>query len=308
MRRWRGRWRTTAGWSAWRRWRRAHGVRGALKLRCFTEAPESVAAYGPLCDERGPRAVRARGSSAPAKGGVIARAEGIDRPRRRRGAARARASTCPRDRLPEPGRGRVLPRGPGRPGRARRRRRARWARSSRVLNFGAGDMLEIAAGGRRAASWCRSPAPPCPRSTSRRPVVVVLPPVPGDAAVTAPWTATVLTLFPEMFPGPLGRLAGRQGAASATCGGCDAVDLRGFAADRHQTVDDTPFGGGAGMVMRPDIVARAVDAAVARGRARAAALSEPARRAACARTACASWPPAPASCCCAAATRASTSA
>lgn len=82
--------------------------------------------------------------------------------------------------------------------------------------------------------------------------------------MTAPWTATVVTIFPEMFPGPLGAsLAGR--ALQRDLWRLDPVDLRGFAADRHQTVDDTPFGGGAGMVMRPDIVARAVDAVVDRG-------------------------------------------
>lgn len=74
-----------------------------------------------------------------------------------------------------------------------------------------------------------------------------------------PWTATVLTIFPEMFPGPLGySLAGRaleQGNWSL-----EAVNLRDFATDRHRSVDDEPFGGGAGMVMRPDVVARACDA------------------------------------------------
>ena len=82
--------------------------------------------------------------------------------------------------------------------------------------------------------------------------------------MTAPWTATVLTIFPEMFPGPLGlSLSGR--ARERDLWRLDAVDLRSFAADRHQTVDDTPFGGGAGMVMRPDIVAKAVDATLAAG-------------------------------------------
>ena len=72
------------------------------------------------------------------------------------------------------------------------------------------------------------------------------------------WHATVLTLFPGMFPGTLGQsLAGR--ALAAGLWRLDAVDIRGFAADRHRTVDDTPFGGGAGMVLRPDIV----DAAIA---------------------------------------------
>ena len=82
--------------------------------------------------------------------------------------------------------------------------------------------------------------------------------------MTAPWTATVLTIFPEMFPGPLGlSLSGR--ARERDLWRLDAVDLRAFTSDRHQTVDDTPFGGGAGMVMRPDIVARAVDATLAAG-------------------------------------------
>jgi tRNA (guanine37-N1)-methyltransferase len=82
--------------------------------------------------------------------------------------------------------------------------------------------------------------------------------------MTAPWTATVLTIFPEMFPGPLGlSLAGK--ALQRGLWRLDAVDLRGFASDHHRTVDDTPFGGGAGMVMRPDVIARAVDEVSARG-------------------------------------------
>ncbi len=72
------------------------------------------------------------------------------------------------------------------------------------------------------------------------------------------WCASVLTLFPEMFPGPLGgSLAGR--ALTVGRWALQAVNIRDFAAGRHRSVDDTPFGGGAGMVMRPDVV----DAAVA---------------------------------------------
>lgn len=71
--------------------------------------------------------------------------------------------------------------------------------------------------------------------------------------------ATVLTLFPEMFPGPLGvSLAGR--ALEAGLWRLAAIDIRSFATDRHRTVDDTPSGGGPGMVMRADVVAAAVDA------------------------------------------------
>jgi tRNA (guanine37-N1)-methyltransferase len=67
------------------------------------------------------------------------------------------------------------------------------------------------------------------------------------------WRASVLTLFPEMFPGPLGQsLAGR--ALEAGRWSLDTVQIRDFATDRHRTVDDTPFGGGAGMVLRADIV------------------------------------------------------
>jgi tRNA (guanine37-N1)-methyltransferase len=77
------------------------------------------------------------------------------------------------------------------------------------------------------------------------------------------WAATVLTLYPEMFPGPLGvSLAGRalvQGTWSL-----EAVQIRDFATDKHRSVDDTPAGGGAGMVMRADVLAAAVDDALVR--------------------------------------------
>jgi tRNA (guanine37-N1)-methyltransferase len=78
------------------------------------------------------------------------------------------------------------------------------------------------------------------------------------------WRASVLTLFPAMFPGPLGQsLAGR--ALETGVWSLDVTNIRDFAGDRHKTVDDTPFGGGAGMVLRPDIVDAAVDS-VADGR------------------------------------------
>jgi tRNA (guanine37-N1)-methyltransferase len=78
------------------------------------------------------------------------------------------------------------------------------------------------------------------------------------------WRASVLTLFPGMFPGPLGQsLAGR--ALETGVWSLDVTNIRDFAGDRHKTVDDTPFGGGAGMVLRPDIVDAAVDS-VADGR------------------------------------------
>ncbi len=71
--------------------------------------------------------------------------------------------------------------------------------------------------------------------------------------------ATVLTLYPEMFPGTLGQaLAGKALARGDWA--LDAVQIRDYATDRHRSVDDTPAGGGAGMVMRADIVAAALDA------------------------------------------------
>lgn len=74
----------------------------------------------------------------------------------------------------------------------------------------------------------------------------------------APWRATVLTLFPEMFPGPLGlSLAGQ--ALAAGLWSLTTVQLRDFGIGRHRAVDDTPAGGGPGMVMRADVVAAAID-------------------------------------------------
>ncbi len=78
--------------------------------------------------------------------------------------------------------------------------------------------------------------------------------------MTAPWRATVLTLFPEMFPGPLGiSLAGK--ALSSGLWSLEARDIRASATDKHRSVDDTPAGGGPGMVLRADVLAAALDAA-----------------------------------------------
>jgi tRNA (guanine37-N1)-methyltransferase len=72
------------------------------------------------------------------------------------------------------------------------------------------------------------------------------------------WRASVLTIFPEMFPGPLGiSLAGK--ALASKLWALDVVDIRDHATDRHRTVDDTPAGGGPGMVMKADVLARAID-------------------------------------------------
>ena len=75
------------------------------------------------------------------------------------------------------------------------------------------------------------------------------------------FTAQILTLYPDMFPGPLGvSLAGRALAEGKWA--CHPIHIRDFAADRHRTVDDTPAGGGSGMVLRADILAQAVEHAL----------------------------------------------
>ena len=79
---------------------------------------------------------------------------------------------------------------------------------------------------------------------------------------STPFAVRVLTIFPEMFPGPLGHsLAGR--ALEDGLWSLETVDIRGFARDKHRSVDDTPFGGGAGMVMRPDVIGDALAAEAA---------------------------------------------
>ncbi|WP_374634522.1 tRNA (guanosine(37)-N1)-methyltransferase TrmD [Ferrovibrio sp.] len=86
--------------------------------------------------------------------------------------------------------------------------------------------------------------------------------MPDAAGPNACWQARVLTLYPAMFPGPLGQsLAGR--ALERGVWALQAVDIRDYARDKHRSVDDTPAGGGPGMVMRADVLAAAVDDAVA---------------------------------------------
>jgi tRNA (guanine37-N1)-methyltransferase len=78
------------------------------------------------------------------------------------------------------------------------------------------------------------------------------------------WQVVALTLFPEMFPGPLGEsLAGK--AMKDGVWSLEAVDIRRFAKDRHGSVDDAPFGGGAGMVMKPDVLSAAIAASAPPG-------------------------------------------
>ena len=79
-----------------------------------------------------------------------------------------------------------------------------------------------------------------------------------ETATKAPWTATVLTLFEEMFPGSLGLSLAGQGLTDGLWK-LETLDIRSFASDKHRSVDDTPFGGGPGMVMRADVVDAAIE-------------------------------------------------
>ena len=72
------------------------------------------------------------------------------------------------------------------------------------------------------------------------------------------WAATILTLYPEMFPGPLGFSLARRARGEGRWS-LEALQIRDFATDKHRSVDDTPAGGGAGMVMRADVLAAALD-------------------------------------------------
>lgn len=81
---------------------------------------------------------------------------------------------------------------------------------------------------------------------------------------TSLWHSTLVTLFPELFPGPLAySLTGK--ALEQNLWSLDTIQIRDFAVDRHRTVDDTPYGGGAGMVLKPDVTHQAIEAAKERG-------------------------------------------
>ena len=88
------------------------------------------------------------------------------------------------------------------------------------------------------------------------------------------FSASIITLFPELFPGPLGASVLGRGMVDGLWS-LQAVQLRSFATDRHHTVDDTPSGGGAGMVLKPDILARAIDTVSPAGDGRPRILMSP---------------------------------
>ena len=269
----------------------AHGLRGALKLRCFTERAEDVAAYGPVHDREasGALALKVIGRTPRRR----ARQGGRHRrSQRRRGAARdllyVPARRC-RSRRPTSSTTPI-----SRASRVVRGDGSRLGTVRGLGNFGAGDVLEIAAEGGARADACRSTAARCPRSTSpaaawwssRRPSWR------GGSRherTREPWAATVLTLFPAMFPGPLGHsLAGRalaggrvvaRGARSARLRARPPPQRRRSAVRRRRRHGDAAGRGGRARSMRspPAGPARPVLYLSARG----APLDQRARRAAC---------------------------
>jgi tRNA (guanine37-N1)-methyltransferase len=88
------------------------------------------------------------------------------------------------------------------------------------------------------------------------------------------WRADIITLFPELFPGPLGASVIGRGLGEGLWS-LNTTQLRDFATDKHRTVDDTPAGGGPGMVLKPDILASAIDAVSPPGDARPRLLMSP---------------------------------
>ena len=151
-----------------------------------------------------------------------------------------------------------------------------WGGVKAVLNFGAGDLLEIEGegvslmlpftkkvvplvdlpGGRLVAEACR---PRWRRDDDDRQTLDESDP--AMSSQTTRWRASVLTIFPEMFPGPLGSRSPARRSRPVS-GALDTIDIRKFASSKHASVDDTPFGGGPGMVMRPDVIDAALDAAL----------------------------------------------
>src|SRR5690349_14993465 len=132
--------------------------------------------------------------------------------------------------------------------RSRRRwRRAPWARRAELVAPRRQPRLAVGAVGmERSAKGVQTRATPVPTNSENVP--------------STPWQASVLTLFPELFPGPL---------AASLCGDAlrrqlwrlETLDIRQFGHGKHRSVDDAPAGGGAGMVPRPDVLAAAIDAA-----------------------------------------------
>ncbi len=243
----------------------AQGLKGEVKVKTFTATPEAVGAYGPLHTKDG-RCFTVIAARAGKNGEAVLSLAGVSD----RSAAEALKGVelyVPRAALPategeefyhadliglraEDVEDRVL------------------GTVKAIHNYGAGDVIEIEQPGRRlhsarlhardrAAHRARKGPHRDRRAARRRRARAQL------RRMT--WSATVLTLFPEMFPGPLGlSLLGK--ALQKNIWSLDVRDIRGHGIGKHRTVDDTPAGGGPGMVMRADVALAAIDAVPREGR------------------------------------------
>ena len=276
----------------------AHGIKGELRVKTFTGDPLALADYGPLYakDGRAFEIIDIR----PANTVVVVRFKGIND----RNAAEALAGTelfVDRSVLPDDRRRTSSTMPISSALRSGTRPAPTLGKVTAVQNFGGGDILDVKFAGRkgvlipftqgRRARVSTSPtgfvrvdpiaaglvddeddeAAACRRTNSTRTAA---------ARTERRWRqpvsfrASVLTLYPEMFPGALGlSLAGR--ALEAGIWSLEAMQIRDFATDKHRTVDDTPAGGGAGMVMRADILAKAIDHASPAGDPRPRLLMSP---------------------------------
>jgi tRNA (guanine37-N1)-methyltransferase len=261
----------------------AHGLKGLVKIQSFTGEPAAIGRYGPLLDATGQRRFEVTVQNL-VKGGVVARIAGVTD---RTAAEKLRGIELylPREALPPAAEGEyyhadlvglAVALTDGSP----------FGVVRSVENFGAGDLLAIDRPGKGSVSlpFTDRVVPVVDLAAGR---IVVDPPLgcwrmvrqtgrpeaaearrrrsrreqgrgPGFEAPL--WRVTVLSIFPEMFPGPLGHsLAGK--ALESGIWGLETVDIRGFASDKHRSVDDAPFGGGPGMVMKPEVVDQAIRAA-----------------------------------------------
>ena len=253
---------------------RAHGVRGLVRVTSHTADPAGLTTYGPLTDAKGRRfALRWRGEGVAEVTELVgdAAVKVTDR------NVAERLTNTPlyieRTQLPPPDEDEFYltdliglpafdPAG------------AALGRVAVVHDYGAGTSIEIERDHAPAliVPFTQACVPVVDVAAGR--VVVVVPEEVREVVASSPspgggvcrqlrsrpmsWRASVLTLFPEMFPGPIGlSLAGR--ALETGIWSLDVTNIRDFAPGRHRSVDDTPFGGGAGMVLRPDVV----DAAIA---------------------------------------------
>lgn len=253
----------------------AHGLRGGVHLRSFTEEPGAFARYGPLEIEDRSRRLEID-SVKPSKDGFTVRFVGITR-REQAELLRNVNLYVDRDRLPAAGDDEfyyadliglaaVTPQGDT------------LGKVIALHNFGAGDIVELklSAGDRSVMlAFDEATVPEIDIAGDR--IVVAMPeetlgennpPLSGGGEERAmTFHATVLTIFPDMFPGPLGQsLAGKALAAGAWS--LDTIDIRDFGIGVHRQVDDTPAGGGPGMVMKADVLARAIDSVAADRRPR----------------------------------------